>query len=338
MKQLIKDPSGIPSRYATCEWFYQSPLKPADKSASDVALPPTSQIPGLSDLAEPHNELMGESRRKWIRDTDSDYVKLAKQGGQPDLLKQMTPASKETSSGLYSLPDWYSDESLIPPAEDPAVPLRNMPDYMFHEACPSEQLENRYEMRKGPFDFDQKTVWQRESEDNEKENHREVKGKKVKLPAIKQKFPNDKNTDVPGKGPNATTAKEENLGKKCFFPPMPVSRNNEPVNFSKLMSNGYGDDWFQQRGDLEKKSLQKTKHSEKFKDAALSEYTKRKGQRQINELHKRKINARVEDKRRSRLGPVAGIQPEKPLFKLRIFRDLPARVESHRKTVKVSAT
>lgn len=63
------------------DWYYQVPLKPETKS--EVSHPPTSQIPGLSDLAEPPSDLMAGSQKNWIRDTDSDYVKLSKQGGQP---------------------------------------------------------------------------------------------------------------------------------------------------------------------------------------------------------------------------------------------------------------
>ncbi|KAM4705395.1 uncharacterized protein C7orf57 homolog isoform 2-T2 [Rhinophrynus dorsalis] len=254
MKQLVKEPSGAPSRYATCEWFYHTPLKQTE-AAREVALPPTSQIPGLSDLAEPHNESSTDKRRKWIRDTDSDYVKLAKQGGRPDLLKQITTTPKKTSPVSYAVPDWYTHENLTPTPEHTEAPLRNIPDYMVHEEFNTEENDQKYEGKRGPFDFDQKTVWQRESEDPEKENNIE---KKVKLPAIKPRFMNDNNITLSDKGPPSTKLKEEKLGKKCFFPPMPGSKNNEAVSFSKLLSNGYGDDWFQQRSDLEK-SLQKSK-------------------------------------------------------------------------------
>ncbi|KAG8572305.1 hypothetical protein GDO81_012011 [Engystomops pustulosus] len=98
------------------DWFYHAPLKETEKT-SKVDIPPTSQIPGLSDLAEPHNELKTEGRKKWIRETDSDYVKLAKQGGRPDLLKHVDPSPKKTQAVTYAPPDWYSHETLTPPPE-----------------------------------------------------------------------------------------------------------------------------------------------------------------------------------------------------------------------------
>lgn len=60
------------------------PLKPPVKFVtSRSTLPPTSQIPGLGYLAEAPHEVPSGCRRKWIKESDSAYVKLAKQGGQP---------------------------------------------------------------------------------------------------------------------------------------------------------------------------------------------------------------------------------------------------------------
>ncbi|CAI9546867.1 unnamed protein product [Staurois parvus] len=164
-----KEPSAPLSRFANCDWYYHVPLKHEKKN--EVPHLPASQIPGLSDLAEPHNDLMTGSRKKWIRETDSEYVKLAKQGGRPDLLKHMTPAPKKTPPVSYAAPDWYTYENLSPPPEPATAPLRNVPDYMTHEDFNEEESEQKYESRKGPFDIDQKTIWQRDSEENEKENH-----------------------------------------------------------------------------------------------------------------------------------------------------------------------
>ncbi|XP_073486731.1 uncharacterized protein C7orf57 homolog [Aquarana catesbeiana] len=249
-----KDPSAPTSRFATCDWYYQVPLKPETKS--EVSHPPTSQIPGLSDLVEPHNDFMAGSRKKWIRDTDSDYVKLSKQGGRPDLLKHMAPVPKKTPSTSHAPPDWYTYEDLTPPPESAVAPLRNVPDYMIHEEFDKEESEQTYEARKGPFDFDQKTIWQRESEEYEKENPHD---KKVKLPAIKQ----DNNVTASGKGPPPTKTGHARPGKKCFFPPMP-GNGNDAVNFSKLLSNGYGDDWHRHHDEQETKTTQKSKTFKNF--------------------------------------------------------------------------
>ncbi|KAM5158266.1 uncharacterized protein C7orf57 homolog [Mantella aurantiaca] len=250
-----KDASAAPNRFATCDWYYHVPLKHIEKK-SEPALHPTSQIPGLSELAEPHNDLMSGSRKKWIRDTDSEYVKLAKQGGRPDLLKHMTSAPKKTAPISYAPPDWYTYENLTPPPEPATAPLRNVPDYMIHEEFNTEQSEQQYETRKGPFDFDQKTIWQRDSEETEIENHHD---KKVKLPAIKH----DNIVTVSGKGPPPTKTRNDRPGKKCFFPPMPGNKN-DAVHFGKLLSNGYGDEWLSQHGEQERKASQRFKTSKGF--------------------------------------------------------------------------
>ncbi|POI27634.1 hypothetical protein CIB84_008614 [Bambusicola thoracicus] len=46
---------------------------------------------------------------------------------------------------------------------------------------------------------------------------------------------------------------------KCY---RPAQRKGEPVNFSKLISNGYGTDWLQQHSGYGKKIQDKSKDSE----------------------------------------------------------------------------
>ncbi|XP_072268191.1 uncharacterized protein C7orf57 homolog isoform X3 [Pyxicephalus adspersus] len=166
-----------------------------------------------------------------------------------DLLKHVTSVQKKAPPVSYAPPDWYTYENNPPP--EPAVaPLKNVPDYMIHEEFNVEQNE-KYEAKKGPFDFDEKTVWQRESVENEKENHHD---KTVKLPAIKH----DNNVTASGKGPPPTKTKQNRPGKKCVFPPMPGNKN-DVVNIGKLLSNGYGDDWLLHNGEQEMKAAQKSK-------------------------------------------------------------------------------
>ena len=53
------------------------------QSEKAVDAPPASQIPGLSDPREaPSGHTLG-LQRYWVKETDSEYVKLAKQGGRP---------------------------------------------------------------------------------------------------------------------------------------------------------------------------------------------------------------------------------------------------------------
>uniref|UniRef100_A0A8C0G587 Chromosome 7 open reading frame 57 n=1 Tax=Bubo bubo TaxID=30461 RepID=A0A8C0G587_BUBBB len=164
---------------------------------------------------------------QWIKETDSAYYRLAKQG---DLRKHYTPATMKSSPAAYATPDWYSHCS------NPALLIgyvSSLPDYMIQrEFKADDHRGNSYKTRGGPFDFDMKSVWQRDAED--KEN---TEKKKVKLPAINPKYPS--------RMPNVSSNKEFSGKNKLSFPPVPPQRKSEAVNFSKLISNGYGTDWFQ---------------------------------------------------------------------------------------------
>ncbi|KFV95091.1 Uncharacterized protein C7orf57, partial [Eurypyga helias] len=215
--------------------------------------PPASQIPGLNDLAKASHEMPSGCRRKWIKETDSAYVRLAKQGGQPDLLKHYSPVKMKSSPAAYALPDWYTHSSNPPAVSEPRSYVSSLPGYMIHRGFKAgDHHGNSCEPRRGPFDFDVKTVWQRDAED--KEN---TEKKKVKLPAINPKYPN--------RMPNVSTNKEFSGENKLFFPPMPAQRKREAVNFSKLISNGYGTEWFQQCTGREKKIQETAENSEQSK-------------------------------------------------------------------------
>uniref|UniRef100_A0A8D2CX86 Chromosome 7 open reading frame 57 n=1 Tax=Sciurus vulgaris TaxID=55149 RepID=A0A8D2CX86_SCIVU len=237
MRNTSKEVQGVSHRYAPCDWYYHLPTKRSEKA---VDVPPASQIPGLSNLGEAHNGNTLGARRYWIKETDSEYVKLAKQGGRPDLLKHFAPGTRKGSPVAYALPDWYIHHSKPPTAHQHEVPVVSMPDYMVYEEFNPGQANSSYESRRGPFDFDMKTVWQREAEELEKEK------KKVRLPAINSKYPSKVGTPL---GPKDTA------GSRLSFPPMPGQKNSSPTNFSKLISNGYKDEWLQQqRADFDKKT------------------------------------------------------------------------------------
>lgn len=55
---------------------------------------------------------------------------------------------------------------MLPFRRAPAIAL---PEYMVYEEFNPGQANGSYESRRGPFDFDVKTVWQREAEEQEKE-------------------------------------------------------------------------------------------------------------------------------------------------------------------------
>ncbi|XP_034617209.1 uncharacterized protein C7orf57 homolog isoform X5 [Trachemys scripta elegans] len=253
--------------------------------------------------------------------------------------------TRKTSPVAYAAPDWYTHPSKPPPDDESKAHVSSMPDYMVHEEFKSDQLNGNYETKRGPFDFDMKSIWQRDAEDKEnkekkKENAAQVEvhvgnTKEVKLPAINPKYPN--------RIPPSTANKEFHGGNRLYFPPMPGQKNNEPVNFSKLISNGYRDDWIQQRNDWEKKIQQTSKNNEQPEETLPpSEYQKKIGKKQKAKKYtwsfKRKTVAKIKDEPRSQSGPEISAPPKKSLFKLNMFRGIPARIDSNRQQVKAAAS
>ncbi|XP_041904586.1 uncharacterized protein C7orf57 homolog [Corvus kubaryi] len=235
---------------------YPMLLKQPEKSP----VPPTSQILGLSDILKaPHEVPLSGCRRRWLKETDSAYVRLAKQGDQPDLLKHYTRVVTKCPPAAYAAPDWYSHCANPAAIEEPRSCVSSLPDYMVHrEFKDDDHHGNSYEARRGPFEIDTKSVWQQDAED--KEN---TKKKKVKLPPISPKYPS--------RMPTVPTNKEFSGANKISFPPVPAQRKSEAVNFSKLISNGYGTDWFWQCTGWERKTEETPEVSEHSKDSEGSE-------------------------------------------------------------------
>lgn len=90
------------------EWYYHAPSKRTNQEPKEAPAP--SQIPGLSNVPENPRDTLADDRqfrRKWIRDTDSDYIKLAKGGGRKGLLSYKDPAKHGTDPIDYARVDWF---------------------------------------------------------------------------------------------------------------------------------------------------------------------------------------------------------------------------------------
>lgn len=93
------------------DWYYHAPSKKAVQSPK--AVPPASQIPGIGGLPDESAFPEGDDRhfrRKWIRDTDSNYIKLAKGGGRKNLLAFRSPPLKTEEPVPYPRVDWFDHE------------------------------------------------------------------------------------------------------------------------------------------------------------------------------------------------------------------------------------
>ncbi|XP_071592821.1 uncharacterized protein C7orf57 homolog isoform X1 [Heliangelus exortis] len=238
--------------------------QPEESVTSKDTLPAMSQIPGLCDVEEDPNELPSGCHRRWIRETDSAYVKLSKQGGQPDLLKHCAHVATESSQSTYAAPDWYSHRPNAPATGEPRSYVSSLPDYMVHkEFNASDYHGDAYESKRGPFDFDMKSVWQRDADDKEDAEKKKISLMQAKLPAV--------NPEYSSKMPNVSTDKEFSGENKISSPAGSTQRKGEAVNFSKLISNGYGTDWFEQHSGQENKVQETSQNSEQSEDSEASQ-------------------------------------------------------------------
>ncbi|KAJ8003549.1 hypothetical protein DPEC_G00149500 [Dallia pectoralis] len=82
------------------------------QSSTNGVMGPTSQIPGLcQEATEGAPEARTSGRRVGIFESDSDYVKLAKAGGQKGLLWHEDNKEEARPNKSYNVPDWFSAES-----------------------------------------------------------------------------------------------------------------------------------------------------------------------------------------------------------------------------------
>lgn len=171
---------------------------------SDSELPPatyvahagqTSHIPGLSQ-GDGGPEEKGRGRRVGVLETDSPYVKLSKQGGLKDLLCQ-EEEEVVSKSNSYRPPTWFADDK---------------PSLINNE---EKRDTGTVQQRHAPFGGDNKSVWERNSDDKDKQD-------------------NDPNSQKEGL---STHSHETSKFKKTSFDKKPV-----PVNMAKLMSFGYADE------------------------------------------------------------------------------------------------
>uniref|UniRef100_A0A3B5MSR4 Uncharacterized protein n=1 Tax=Xiphophorus couchianus TaxID=32473 RepID=A0A3B5MSR4_9TELE len=90
--------------------YFSAGIKPG--AANSGVTGPTSQIPGLCQTATESAEVERTSgRRVGIFETDSDYVKLAKQGGHKGLLSHDVD-DDDAPKKAYNPPNWFGgDES-----------------------------------------------------------------------------------------------------------------------------------------------------------------------------------------------------------------------------------
>ncbi|XP_053385855.1 uncharacterized protein C7orf57-like [Mercenaria mercenaria] len=98
-------------------WFYHAPAR--RQSKEPVLYPPMSQVPGLAE----DDGIPEEPPRPLFRDTDTKYIRLAKQGGRANLLQMRENGTGKREPVGYPRNEWfYLEDNAM---EDAAEKQRN---------------------------------------------------------------------------------------------------------------------------------------------------------------------------------------------------------------------
>nr|XP_040056672.1 uncharacterized protein C7orf57-like isoform X1 [Gasterosteus aculeatus aculeatus] len=189
----------------------QSPASPGkynineEQSGYQVINGQISQIPGLSQTIGALPNERAQGRRAGVLESDSDYVKLAKQGGHKGLLcHEETFTSKPQR---YRPPDWFCTES----GDNDKPRLINSEE---------KKTPGAFQPAEPPFGTDNMSTWERDdTSSNDKEKNNNVH------PSQREKLQ------------SAARYHEKNKYKRILH-----DKNPAPVNMSKLLSFGYAED------------------------------------------------------------------------------------------------
>ena len=286
------------------EWFYSH--IPSKAKRPQVEVPPASQIPGLNDLTDSSsapNVADTYSKRKWIRDTDSKYVRLAKAGGRKDLFKYREHRSSKDGPVPYPRVDWF-DHDDPPPSQESSRGQHKftLPDWYVHDEYVCESGDFVPALQKRPvIAFDNLSVWKRDGQEemcgspNNNKQSKSVKFPSIDSHAKKGQFNSKKDC-----------LSSEPVDKITNFPQI-KSGKESPANIKQLLSMGYQNKWLE-----EQKSKQ---NQEDRKKVEL-----RKQKERLKEEHKKSYAERSKKKKE--------VVSQKPLFKLSRFNNVGSKVGS----------
>ncbi|XP_028250040.1 uncharacterized protein C7orf57 homolog [Parambassis ranga] len=163
-----------------------------------------SQIPGLSPSISTLPEERARGRRVRVLESDSDYVKLAKQGGHKGLLWHEDSLMSDYISNAYKAPDWFCTVS----GED---------------SKPSEEKKSpgAFQPAEPPFGTDSMSAWERDDNSSDEKKKDDVHAQNSQTEKMQTSNPHHHITK---------------------FRRIAYDKKPAPVEMSKLLSFGYADD------------------------------------------------------------------------------------------------
>eukprot|EP00112_Aurelia_sp_Birch-Aquarium-sp1_P019163 Seg469.3 transcript_id=Seg469.3/GoldUCD/mRNA.D3Y31 product="putative protein C7orf57-like" protein_id=Seg469.3/GoldUCD/D3Y31 len=245
--------SVVTNRVSGQDWFYHAPRTEQNKSKKPTEMAAVSQIPGIGDLDNSPVDLAEDVhlRRKWIRDTDSSYTKLAKAGGRKDLFiyRNHKPSSK--GAVAYPRVDWFDHDNIDAVQNQPNEDSNSgttykcaYPDWYVHDDTdPVEAVVPK--QKRQILGFDDMSHWKREEVEGEQNR---VKSTPVKLPSLgKSKHSHSKMKHMVKTHSNDFKFPE--IHRKTV--------KKQDANIGQLLSMQYQRDWLKEQDDSKQVSEQK---------------------------------------------------------------------------------
>ncbi|XP_074657817.1 uncharacterized protein C7orf57 homolog [Tubulanus polymorphus] len=324
-------------------WMYFAPPKPkTDPPAPPVDYGLMSQIPGLNEIPP---EAADEGQRGWIKESDSAYIRLAKQGGRQDLLQFRDPKPRSNEPKPYARCDWfYQEDNALHEQEAKGDDVKNdyeflLPDYMVHDTYKGNENDNEsqtdFKPQRCPYAADKQTVYEREGEG--------VTDKRIRIPEIKKPgfgVRADKMKDKPVRNVTIATPKsaKSSAGRKKNVEPTGEDR----TTMARIIAGSYEQMWYdklQEKLDLE--------HSHKPKGADGKHHMKpSKSEAGTRSEYQEVFSVATKDSRRPKYGrraqsndggdgvnlkqEMAKIEKDvENMFKLSKFKNVPAKVDTN---------
>lgn len=302
-----------------CGWFYHAPAK--KKNTERVDYPAPSNIPGIG-FDEPGSLEPEQVKEMMFRETDSQYIRLAKMGGRKDLLA-FTPERYQTKQQEKGYPrnEWfYLEDNRIEDEEKKAQEEKEweflLPEYMVHKVYrPSFEDPSTPTRSAAPFHTEKHSVM---------DQGKSATDKTVKIPEVRRPGYGVRNQKPPlpqqkmpprEKAFKPKESEANSLAQKMALP----SEQQDPTSMMKLLSGEYEREWYS-------KLAEHGKQGSRGLDHGRTRSTKGSG---VPHGQKSAGDSRTELQNASqKIKP----QPEeKELFKLARFKNIPSKLDTHQR-------
>ncbi|CAL1534511.1 unnamed protein product [Lymnaea stagnalis] len=312
-------------------WFYHAPSK-KQIGAPKVDYPAPSNIPGIG-YDDPESLQKQEVREMVFKESDTNYIRLAKMGGRKDLLAFKAEDPRKKSAGPVGYPrnDWFylednRREDQNKPEEEKQPWEFLLPEYMVHKSYkPSfENPSSRPTRSAAPYHTEANSVIQ---------EGRLATDKTVKIPELRRPgygVRNEKPAAAPQKLPPrekpAKPQESEALqGERRKNPQVAVAtERDEPTSMSKLLSGEYEREWYSKRAEVQF-------HHDGGSHNDTSEIEQNYGaeKTQLSSGHHRRGRSDLQPNNTQRMRTHE--DEEREPFKLSRFKNIPSKVDSHQR-------